>query len=91
MGHIFQMGESVPRSTYQKADLLDAESVGAAEVVGQAPWRGNDHMWLAGELQGLGHHVCRWRTKGGAWQLVWGCRGPIPGASLELSYPCHRR
>lgn len=50
MGHVFQMGESVPRPTHQKVDFLDAEGVGAAEVVSQAPWRGNDHMWFAGEL-----------------------------------------
>lgn len=57
MGYVSQVDESVFRPTHQEADLLDAEGVGAAEVVSQASWCGNDHMWFPGELQGLGHHV----------------------------------
>lgn len=56
---ISQMDELVPKPTHQEADLLDAEGVGATEVVSEAPWCGDDHVWFPGELQGLGHHVCR--------------------------------
>lgn len=49
---------------HQKLDFLDAEGVGASEMVGQAPWCGDDHVGFAGQLQGLGHHVCRWEESG---------------------------
>lgn len=64
------MDESVARPIYQEADLLDTEGARAAEVVSQAPRRGDDHVWFPGELQGLGHHVCRERARGGAGWVV---------------------
>ena len=71
MGHKFPTWMyQGPRLSYQEANLLYAEGIGAAEVVSQAPWCGDDHMWFPGELQGLGHHVCGWRVRGGAGWMV---------------------
>lgn len=42
---------------YQESDLFHVQSVGAAQVVSQAPRSGDHYVWLPRELQCLCHHV----------------------------------
>lgn len=55
--------------TDQKLDLVHADGVGAADVIGQPPGRRHDYVWLVGQLQALTHHVCEKRQHRGEAQI----------------------